>query len=61
MSVQDKQQEKVYLMDKINNIEHEIKRMKNNINSGNFDEDKARELKKILDFFDDELNNNSDR
>lgn len=59
MSVQDKQQEKVNLMDKINNIEHEIKRMKNNINSGNFDEDKARELKKTLEFFDAELNNNN--
>lgn len=61
MSVQDKQQEKVNLMDKINNIEHEIKRMKNNINSGNFDEDKARVLKNTLDLLEDELNNNKDR
>lgn len=55
MSVQDKQQKKVNLMDKINGIEHELKRMKNNINSGNFDEDKARVLKNTLDFLEDEI------
>lgn len=56
MNVQEKQVVKNDLMLTIKSIEAEIKQIKNNVNSGNFDERKVEELNKRLSTLKNELN-----
>lgn len=55
MNVQEKQVVKNDLMHTIKAIETEIKQIKNNVNSGNFDERKVEELSKRLNTLKNEL------
>lgn len=56
MSTREKQVIKVELMKSISEIECEIKRIKSDINSGKFEEDRVPELKCKLNKLNSELN-----